>query len=134
MEVAPGSTVDRQINCISCGASLEAREGSFVLKYFFVGGRRERRRQGNDLLQASWDLSRWSWFLSRWQRQHRRSQNNSQVSQFLNSLTQIAVFANKSDFVLDGLRECAAKALCEVESVLGVSQTLIPDLSPKSTQ
>ena len=37
VEVEPGpETVDREIKCCSCGASLASRNGNLVLKYFLV--------------------------------------------------------------------------------------------------
>ena len=44
VEAGP-ETVDREVNCRSCGASLPGREGNFVLKYFMLRkGDRVRRR------------------------------------------------------------------------------------------
>ena len=38
-------TVDRDVNCRSCGANLPGRDGNFVLKYFMLRkGDRVRRR------------------------------------------------------------------------------------------
>ena len=37
-------TVDRQINCRTCGALLVGREGPFVLKYFLLLNPRQLRR------------------------------------------------------------------------------------------
>jgi hypothetical protein len=41
-------TADRQIECLTCGAPLQGREGRYVLKYFLldVSQRVGRRRAG----------------------------------------------------------------------------------------
>ena len=36
VEAPPGPTTDRQIECLSCGAPLNGREGAFLLKYFLI--------------------------------------------------------------------------------------------------
>ena len=43
VEAGP-ETVDRQINCRTCGALLVGREGPFVLKYFLLLNPRQLRR------------------------------------------------------------------------------------------
>jgi hypothetical protein len=35
VEAGP-ETVDREVNCRSCGATLPGRDGNFVLKYFML--------------------------------------------------------------------------------------------------
>jgi len=37
VRVEAPTAADREIACLSCGVPLEAREGSFALKYFLVG-------------------------------------------------------------------------------------------------
>jgi len=44
MEAPP--TFDGELACVSCGGSLQAREGGYVLKYFRID-------QGNDRKQAN---------------------------------------------------------------------------------
>jgi hypothetical protein len=45
-EAGPGTT-DREITCQVCGVPLAAREGKFVLKYFFLREGIRRKRHGS---------------------------------------------------------------------------------------
>ena len=44
-EVPPQPTADREVRCVSCGGSLRARQGMFVLKYFLVERPRRIRQK-----------------------------------------------------------------------------------------
>ena len=49
IEVPPQPTTDREVRCVSCGGSLRARQGMFVLKYFLV----ERPRRKAPVMKVS---------------------------------------------------------------------------------
>ena len=40
VDVTPPASVEREITCRKCGASLHGREGRYILKYFLVKGPR----------------------------------------------------------------------------------------------
>lgn len=46
VEAPPGSTIDRELTCISCGGPLQSRDGAYVLKYFAVDRPKGHRRVG----------------------------------------------------------------------------------------
>jgi hypothetical protein len=56
VEAGP-ETVDREVNCRSCGVPLPGREDNFVLKYFMLRkGDRARRRADADADPMAWQL------------------------------------------------------------------------------
>jgi predicted RNA-binding Zn-ribbon protein involved in translation (DUF1610 family) len=45
MEAASDKTSDEQVECRNCGGLLDARDGTFILKYFLVGPPKKSRRK-----------------------------------------------------------------------------------------
>ena len=45
VRVEAPSTADREVNCLTCGGPLPAREGAFIIKYFLVDRLSQRQRR-----------------------------------------------------------------------------------------
>ena len=57
---APPVINENQLTCLSCGGPLTAREGGFVLKYFFIQRNLESAApcHPGDVFRATWDGAR----------------------------------------------------------------------------